>query len=379
MHGSRRRLENRLSALQSVAGRHDCFTIDGFAERLVRRWHSVVSDWGIEVGDFDQTCNCAACLLESPIVARWLTATYPIVVVDEAQELDARRLRLIRAIESYAALFAAADEFQCLDENLDTRPFREWFATGEITCLRKPFRTEKPGLLEAAAALRSGGTPPRNCEGLAIKYEFKSQMPFAIGHALHRALKQNGTVAVIVAPGDRSWVDPFLLRLRRGFRSQTQVILPVQIAWEATLSAEIEGVLAKFGSEEIISAHDLILLLTGIEDPPPWLARVIAAVKHQLRVCNQGTWSTEALKDLVGRKAAQHRAHCFLRQMGIPVMTVHGAKNREFHHVVVLWPHGVRGNPQHQIRLLYNAITRARQSCTVFVRGKDILAAPPFA
>lgn len=377
MHGSRRRLESRLSNIRSLAGRYACLTIDGFAEWLVKRWCTLAC--ALETGPvgFDQTCACGANLLESPIVARWVTATYPVIVVDEAQELSPPRLRLIRALELHAEMFVAADEFQCLDEALDTSPFQEWFASGKITYLREPRRTSRPGLLAAAEALRSGQAPARKSAGLAIKYEFKHQMPFAIGHALHRAHHQ-GSVAVVVAPGERSWVDPLLSRLRSGFRSKAQVIHPLQIAWEASLSLETERVLANLGGGDAIAAEAAIALLTTIEDPPAWLPRVLAGIKHQLSVCNQGMWSLEELKTLVERKAAQHRAHCFVRSVGIPVMTVHGAKNREFQHVVVLWPHGVRADAQYQIRLLYNAITRARETCTVFVRGQDLLTAAPF-
>ena len=58
---------------------------------------------------------------------------------------------------------------------------------------------------------------------------------------------------------------------------------------------------------------------------------------------------------------------------------LHQAKNRQFDHVIILWPHGVPGGDQLKARLLYNGITRARVSCRVFVRAEALLQQAPFA
>ena len=62
----------------------------------------------------------------------------------------------------------------------------------------------------------------------------------------------------------------------------------------------------------------------------------------------------------------------------IKAMTVHQAKNREFEGVIVLWPFTATGTPEHQRRLLYNAITRAQRWCTIVVQSRDMLKKPPF-
>jgi superfamily I DNA/RNA helicase len=59
-------------------------------------------------------------------------------------------------------------------------------------------------------------------------------------------------------------------------------------------------------------------------------------------------------------------------------MTIQRAKNREFAHVLVLWPHSVMGTPEHQRRLLYNAVTRAKERCSVVVFGQGRVGKPPF-
>lgn len=64
---------------------------------------------------------------------------------------------------------------------------------------------------------------------------------------------------------------------------------------------------------------------------------------------------------------------------GHRIMTISRAKNREFPQVLVLWPQSVAGDIDHQRRLLYNAITRAKSRCVVVVFGKGRTSKPPFA
>jgi hypothetical protein len=53
------------------------------------------------------------------------------------------------------------------------------------------------------------------------------------------------------------------------------------------------------------------------------------------------------------------------------ITTIHGAKNREFDNVFVLWsPHTVKKwKTDEQRRLLYNAVTRAKKGCMVLFLG----------
>jgi len=60
-------------------------------------------------------------------------------------------------------------------------------------------------------------------------------------------------------------------------------------------------------------------------------------------------------------------------------MTVHGAKNREFDNVIVLWPAAVGGSTDQKRRLLYNAVTRAKERCLVLVQAAAHLNQAPFA
>ena len=64
---------------------------------------------------------------------------------------------------------------------------------------------------------------------------------------------------------------------------------------------------------------------------------------------------------------------------GIRALTVHGAKNREFDFVIVLWPAAIRGDDEQQRRLLYNAVTRAKKQCLVLVQLARAMTHPPFS
>jgi hypothetical protein len=48
-----------------------------------------------DLADFDAVCDACGAVLERPEVARWITSTFPIVAIDEAQELKTCRLRIV--------------------------------------------------------------------------------------------------------------------------------------------------------------------------------------------------------------------------------------------------------------------------------------------
>jgi len=89
--------------------------------------------------------------------------------------------------------------------------------------------------------------------------------------------------------------------------------------------------------------------------------------------------SRERLREIVEDVVRNGRRFAPAEPTGRRVMTIHRAKNREFANVVVLWPQTVGGGAEQQRRLLYNAITRAKNGCSVVVFGVDRLGKPPFS
>lgn len=374
MHGSRRRLDERLAQSAETRGRVSCMTIDAFANHIVRRWQSYLPALP-DMKQFDQVCDSCGVLLERAEILCWVHRTFPIVAVDEAQELSAPRLRIVRALSENLDAFIAADEFQCLDEELDTGPFVDWFSGGDVEQLTEVRRTNQQGLLNGALALRGGGIPQTGT-GLAIRYEYANQMPFAIGHAINN--DRPGT-AVIVAPGGKNWANGVIERLAQGMQTAAQIVHPMRIGWEAASKEEAARVCAAVCSGANIMAADLMANLSGLLERPAWLKSVSSSVDYGRRAFGQQDWTRDQVYDLCERKANAHRAYGYGHSRNIPVMSIHAAKNRQFRNVVVLWGPGVIGSDDYKRRLLYNAITRAEQRCTVFVRTQGLLNAAPFA
>ena len=353
MHGSRRRLDESFASKAAVRGRGHAITIDSFAARVVRRWSSIapaVPDFT----QFDQVCDACGMLLERPEISRWVSAAFPIVAIDEAQELKPCRLRIARALSNTTHMVVAADEFQCLEDRLDTGQFMEWFATGNVRHLALVRRTRRQGLLNAGVALRAAQRPVEGV-GLRIRYEFPAQVKFAVGHALRGAA---GTRAILVAPGSGNWANELVPQLADGLHSKTQNIPPLPIAWETSPADEVKRVAESLCDlEEQVESVELVRRVKLLPDAPTWPPTLVTSVEMARRAHGIRLWRFAELLVLCGKKANTHRAYGYSSQRGIRVMTIQAAKNRQFGDVVVLWGPGVPGSIDYQRRLLYNAIS----------------------
>lgn len=375
MHGSRRRLDGRLRDLRLA---FECSTVDSFAWRIVTRWRGLAEhlDKALPAEtDYEAVCAVAGALLEQPVVVDWVGATHPIVVIDEAQDLCAVRLRIVQALAARLDLLVAADEFQCLDETLRPNPYCSWImTTAEVETLEIPHRTNVPALLTAAAALRAGAVP-------------QSQRPFEIrlapspafaGASLSNQIgwyRRGGTVAILTpsagryAKGAVEWAT-----LNQTSRSQG----PHRIRWEQAereVVAELLGRLTLADRCNLAAADEAIGEL-GIRS-------VMAAMREWLAIQQRALGRQEVerseVEDVLRRVVSHGRRFARGDVGGLLAMTVHGAKNREFDGVVVLWPHDMGGDDEAKRRLLYNAVTRAKRWCLVLVEGERLLNRPPFA
>lgn len=162
MNGARHRLSLRFAGAPGFRGRFVCQTFDSLAGLVTHRCRSLLRSLAPvvvegEINPFDRTCLDAARLLELPDVASWVAASYPLVVVDEAQDLDPYRFRMLRALSAACCVLAAADEFQNLNGDIDTAPIMSWLRGAERpTALQQIRRTSQDGLLRVAGALRNG-------------------------------------------------------------------------------------------------------------------------------------------------------------------------------------------------------------------------------
>ncbi|ABE64533.1 conserved hypothetical protein [Nitrobacter hamburgensis X14] len=379
MHGARRRLSDRLRTVAGLMGRVECCTVDAFAWRIYRRWRGLAVALGsapATEGEFDAVCDAAGLLLEQQQVRAWTAASFPIVLVDEGQDLRPQRLRMLVALSGATHALIAADEFQCLDQALRPNPLVTWLqGTAEPETLVQVRRTNIGGLLTAAAAIRNGQAPV-NGQGFRILQPGASVPLAATLLANAIAWRQGGNVAVITPALQGGFVQSVVTRVGQGPCGQQQNG-PYAIQWEGTDRDETQVIL---GGLELVANATAVATCAALRSLPPSgpVRAAILWVENQIHAVGRTEFPRVEIEAVIARNVALRRqygggaAHLFT------AMTVQQAKNREFDGVVVIWPYQVGGDVEHKRRLLYNAVTRARRWCNIIVQGQNILAAAPF-
>lgn len=381
MHGSRRRLDARLRLVPGLCGRYECITIDSLAWRLRQRWRSLGEFMGLPppqatVPSFEIECELASKLLSQLIVQRWMAASFPIVVVDEAQDLTVPRLSMVASL-SASQLFLAADEFQCLESSLRPNPLAQWLPTVcQPKSLPKPWRTNVQALLDAATAIRNGAPPV-----VQGKFRILPGPSFPLASALlASAIKWSGggSVAVITPSLSGNYVSETVRRVQTGPCGKNKDIGPFQIHWEESEREEIAKYDGKLQLPEACSIPIALEQLSAMPRSGP-VEQTMDWLKKLMNTTGKSETTAAEVMARLKRYVSMRRHHVVRYDAGLQAMTVHQAKNREFDGVVVMWPYTVKGDDEAKRRLLYNAVTRARRWCTVIVQSKDMLSHAPFA
>lgn len=378
MHGSRRRVHERLALVPGLRGRFDSMTIDSFAWRIVRRWRSLLSaESGSTTSDFDEVCSQAGRLLEESFVRDWVAKTFPIVVVDELQDSKGGQLSVLMGLCERCECIAAGDPFQDLDGD-EVCASVEWARRqGPPTLLKKTHRTNKSGLLSAATALREGQLVS-NSDGFSIV----GVEGYGLG-AWEAACKISkwrklGSIAVItpVTAPRSAFVRQLVLRINSKPIGQRISIGPFELPWEAGQHDQVERVCGEVGLPEDDNAVVSVDALTVTGDG---LARAVEAwFLRQRRVFGRREFRTIEVREAVRYLVQQCRSQVRREGCRLSAMSIHQAKNREFDRVIVLWPYEVSSNEERRRRLAYNAITRARYEAHVIVQSKARVRKSPF-
>jgi hypothetical protein len=379
MHGATRRLSDWLRTVAGLMGRVECCTVDAFAWRICRRWRGLAAAVGIAPateGEFDAVCDAAGLLLEQPQVRAWTAASFPIVLVDEGQDLRPQRLRMLVALSGATHALIAADEFQCLDQALRPNPLVTWLqGAAEPETLVQVRRTNIGGLLAAATAIRNGQAPV-NGQGFRILQPGASVPLAATLLANAIAWRQGCNVAVITPALQGGFVQSVVTRVGQGPCGQQQNG-PYSIQWEGTDRDETQVILGGLVLAANATAVGTCAALRSLSPSGPVRAAILW-VENQIHAVGRTEFTRVEIEAVIARNVALRRqygggaAHLFI------AMTVQQAKNREFDGVVVIWPYQVGGDVEHKRRLLYNAVTRARRWYNIIVQGQNILAAAPF-
>ncbi|MDE1980746.1 MAG: ATP-dependent helicase [Betaproteobacteria bacterium] len=400
MNGARRRLNARLGENPAFRRRYDCQTFDVFARTLVARRQSLITAalqrQADALSEFDGPCALAASLLEEKAVRKWVARSFPLILVDEAQDLDEHRLRILQGLSQSCRIVAAADAFQCLHDGRDTAPLMDWLGgAGHTHRLTQPWRTNQQGLLAAALAVREG------CDIKAIltanTYNNRTAWNGAGFRLLETPATQNntgllawtiandfsqrqGTVAILTPDAGNAIIRAALatVQTRQWTRNNGATFGPYPHIWDRHDNEEVKALLADIALPEVASCADLRALLTPLARHAP-IAQALSRIDRLRRAHGQAAFTAAQVTEFV-RESVRNRSRLGFRQhRGHLAMTIQRAKNREFPNVIVLWPHTATGSAEHLRRLLYNAITRAQSHCTVIVLGQNRLDAPPFA
>ena len=375
MNGARRRIDARLRVGASVL-RYDCRTIDSLAWMIASRWRLRAELLGFPRAselDFDGTCRVAAGLLDEPDVAAWLSATYPVVMVDECQDCCDDRLLLVQRLASATNLFVAADNFQNLD-SLDSSAVTWIRDDTNLQELEKVHRTDRPALLEAAKLLREFKSLPQgwNTRGNGFSLVSTQNANPAAKLLVQQIAWSGGKETVVLSPtGPAS--SPFVAKVLSRAASLPAFVdkngnafKTYDVPWEDSAATAVKRLLEAVEKGALATTH-----LPGATDLVRWMVR-------QRRIAGRTSFTNDELRAAAERAVQHHRAHARPTRR-LRGMTIHQAKNQEFERVVILWPLKVAGKGEHLSRLLYNAVTRAKVSAVVIVQDlKDRLSEPPF-
>ena len=364
MHGSRLRLNEKLSSMTELKGKYVARTIDSFAWSIVNRWRSLAFAYGLNLQDqnYDKTCEIAAKLLAFDFVLSWVTSVYPIIIVDEMQDCKTHRLEIIKNLSRGSLLIAAADGFQDLNCDGDSKNI-EWLNTAEskqtLTVIQ---RTNKKVLIDVANRIRNGGDI-RNISDFKI-YSVSSAA-IAGAKILYDIIRiTNSDIAIITPAGLAS--SKFVKDIDDWFKQPTysnkKPKPKLYVDWEKSEKDYIQNAKKYLNeiSEEFITMEHIINIpkIYGYENILEWMDK-------QRRLSGIVSFPKDILMSAFEKIIHQSRIYSLRKINTVKGLVVHQAKNREFDYVYVLWPYEVPKEEDKLRRLLYNAVTRAKIKATI--------------
>jgi hypothetical protein len=382
MHGARQRLEQKLRGMPDLRGKYQCLTVDGFARSLRWRWRSLakaLGQPGTDAVTFDDQCALAAALVQRPVVGSWLAMGYPCVLLDEGQDLDPQRLRLVEALSTWSRVLIAYDDFQCLRMELRPSPVSVWLpAVCEPEELSKPQRCKVPALLDASSALRSG-LAPADGKGFKIAPCASSAGAAALlASIIHYArLKTPNCSVAVITPARKGGYAEEVVEMVTSKPCGTKKFGPYKLRWELAESPLLETV-EQMGFDGEKPCGEVVHALLAAMEEGTARDSLVRWILRQRDVAGRAGITFAELLGQARRVLAVTRARANRTDSGKRALTVHQAKNREFDVVVVIWPYTVAQDDEGKRRLLYNAITRTKQQCTVIVQGVGSTDKPPF-
>lgn len=395
MHGSRRRLLQKLSGVQSLKGHVECKTLDSFAGHVYHRWLSLRKEVGIgNVETFEEICAACATLLSYPEVRTWVSISYPFLILDEAQDLSNGRLKVVKELSKVMKLFVAADEFQFLEKGIAKNDAVDWLRSQcKPQQLNESQRTSDTGLITIAAGLRNNvpllsllkKVSTANGKYKDVHYELgnfklvidttaKAQNMGQWKLWLEINARKSEDLAIIT-PSRCSYAIKIIEAVSKGVVSKKGRMPALSIHWED--ETEDANIFEAFPDgthnfEETLSA------LQQVRDMY-WQIQLTNWIHRKRNVTGQSQFSKQEIKSKYEELKSLRKFFGIQRIFRRTAMTIHQAKNREFHGVIIIWPYAIPDDDLEYVRrLMYNGITRAKSWCTLILQGSDRLKKSPF-
>jgi superfamily I DNA/RNA helicase len=375
MHGSRKRLLERLKS-KSIDAKLTVCTVDSFGLQLVNRWRLSLGyskpivpvalneqeePYQDEIGhrlSFEEIMRQAAKLASSPTVAKSIANSHPVILIDEFQDCTDCQLSLISNLKGYVDIILAADPFQSLDGDESACNWIDGFEGDEstqVTRLSHCRRTTCSYILEAASALH---------ENHVASYS-RAPLPFYIAPTYNMAvwkLQNNYGPAALIYTANRVFTTLENTASEQNAKKQAEGKRGIKFFWRPQVS------ISELSKETQDSFAAAINQGTWAENK---MWRKLYQQALGLAKARGHVNSQEPYMQFVVNSFIQSRRFVESRPMKFEATTVHGAKNREFDYVYVVWDTNLCSNysDEQKRRLLYNAITRAKKSCVVVVIG----------
>jgi superfamily I DNA/RNA helicase len=291
---------------------------------------------------------------------------------------------------------AAADAFQCLTDGRDTAPVIKWLEGGGQTHrLTQPRRTSQQGLLAAAWAVREASdikavltatTYNKRTTWNGAGFRLLEVPATTKNHALlswsiaNEIAQRQGAFAILTPDSTNVILRDALktVQTKQWTRKNGAVFGPYPLKWERQDTEEADALLAGVVLPQAAPFDELCAILTPLARHAP-IAQTITRMDRLRRVQRRTQFAAADVTEFVREIVRNQSRFGFRQTRGHVAMTIQRAKNREFPNVIVIWPHSATGSPEHLRRLLYNAMTRAVNHCSVIVLGSGRLSDPPFA
>lgn len=386
MQGARARLKSRLTESSSSRGSSVvCQTLDSFCLMLVRRFRSVLGLGNRVVYPICNETECqansligcyltfselrsmAAELLQKDHVSEWLACSYACLAVDEFQDCNEELLSVVEGIAASIPTYVAADEFQVLNESGEC-PSIAWIEDRcQIKVLSEVHRTDDSRLLAAAAALRNGEAGQTGVAVMGVKAPGLAAWEVARRIGWEGWGRAGSSIAMLCPcqPSTSGFFDQALVSIGKRL-GKTQKIGPYPFRYEVSRDPE-EDRTVQLVEKRIAEAGQRVPIevVHKLSDEIPSLRKTVLLARSEGVDLIEKTEVLECAR----RSTVWPRRGLRQNEQGRIATTIHGAKNREFDYVAVLWPYETPSNGEYQRRLLYNALTRARKDAVILVQG----------